>query len=243
MDQPRKTKGVNAVNRALALLDVFMDGGSPLSLAELTRRTGLVKPTVLRLLLSLEGAGYITRLANGKYQLGAKVMQLGTVYRANFALDAHVLPVLRQLADITGETSSFHVREGNKRLCLFRVKSPQPVRVFLLAGTVHPMDDSASALALQTYHEHGVATQSDRIVFRTAGIRDSQSASLSTPVFGDEGRLVGALTLTGPISRFDEAACKKATPQLIETAEKLSRMLGAKTFPAGARQGSPRIGD
>ena len=121
-ERPRKTKGVNAVNRALTLLDVFMDGGVSLSLAELTRRTKLVKPTVLRLLLSLEHGGYVTRLGNGQYQLGAKVMQLGTVYRTHFALDAHVLPVLRHLADVTGETASFHVKEGNKRLCLFRAE-------------------------------------------------------------------------------------------------------------------------
>ena len=108
-ERPRKTKGVNAVNRALALLDVFMDGGVSLSLAELTRRTKLVKPTVLRLLLSLEHGGYVTRLGNGQYQLGAKVMQLGTVYRTHFALDAHVLPALRYLAVVTVEPASCHV--------------------------------------------------------------------------------------------------------------------------------------
>jgi DNA-binding IclR family transcriptional regulator len=232
LDRPTKTKGVNAVNRALALLDVFIDGGASLSLAELTKRTNLVKPTVLRLLLSLEQAGYVTRLANGHYQLGAKVMQLGTVYRTNFALDAHVLPVLRHLADMTGETTSFHVKEGNNRVCLFRVESPQPVRVSLVAGTVHPMDKTASGLVLQTYHEHGALTQTDKLVSRTSGIRDSQSASLSTPVFGDQELLIGALTVTGPISRFNDAVAKKVTPHLLATAEKLSRTLGAKVIPA-----------
>lgn len=230
-ERPRKTKGVNAVNRALALLDVFMDGGVSLSLAELTRRTKLVKPTVLRLLLSLEQGGYVTRLANGQYQLGAKVMQLGTIYRTNFALDAHVLPVLRYLADVTGETASFHVKEGNKRLCLFRAESPQAVRVFLVAGTVHPMDDTASGLVLQTYHALGAQTVSKKLVFRTSGVRDSQTASISTPVFGDKGRLVGALTVTGPVNRFEVSASDKTAPHLLTAAGKLSRIFGAKTFP------------
>ena len=227
----RKTKGVNAVNRALMLLDVFIEGGASLSLAELTRRTRLVKPTVLRLLLSLESAGYIARLATGQYQLGAKVMQLGTTYRANFALDAHVLPVLRHLADLTRETASFHVREGDKRLCLFRAESPQAVRVFLLAGTVHPMDDTASGLVLQTFEASGMQTQTKKLVYRTAGIRDAQTASLSTPVFGDKGQLVGALTVTGPIGRFDVPETNRMTPQLLATANKLSRVLGAKMLP------------
>src|SRR3569623_1546008 len=102
--------GVNAVSRALALLDVFIDAETSLSLAELTKRTKLVKPTVLRLLLSLVSAGYVNRMSTGQYQLGAKVMQLGTTYRTNFALDAHVLPVLRTLADETRETASFHIQ-------------------------------------------------------------------------------------------------------------------------------------
>ena len=220
-ERPRKTKGVNAVNRALALLDVFMDGGVSLSLAELTRRTKLVKPTVLRLLLSLEHGGYVTRLG----------MQLGTVYRTHFALDAHVLPVLRHLADVTGETASFHVKEGNKRLCLFRAESPQAVRVFLLAGTVHPMDDTASGLVLQTYSALGAQTQAKKLVFRTSGVRDSQTASISTPVFGDKGRLVGALTVTGPVNRFEVSASDKMVSHLLTEAGKLSRVLGAKTFP------------
>src|SRR5581483_1658204 len=197
----RKTKGVNAVNRALLLLETFIDGPASLSLAEVTRRTRLVKPTVLRLLSSLEQAGYVVRLDSGHYQLGAKVMQLGTVYRTNFALDAHVLPILRRLADATRETASFHVQEGSKRICLFRVQSPQPVRDFLVAGTVHPMDKTASALVLRKFRSAGVRTASTRLVFRTSGVRDSQTASLSTPVFGERGQLVGALTVTGPVDR------------------------------------------
>ena len=227
----RKTKGVNAVNRALRLLEVFIDGPASLSLAELTKRTGLVKPTVLRLLLSLEQAGYVIRLESGQYQLGAKIMQLGTAYRTNFALDAHVLPILRRLADVTRETASFHVREGEKRICLFRVESPQLVRDFLVAGTVHPMDKTASGLVLQTFQSAGAQTPTKMLVFRTSGVRDKLTASLSTPVFGDRSQLIGALTVTGPVGRFDIAETDRMTPHLLAAASKLSRILGARSLP------------
>jgi DNA-binding IclR family transcriptional regulator len=123
------------------------------------------------------------------------------------------------------------VKEGNKRLCLFRAESPQAVRVFLLAGTVHPMDDTASGLVLQTYSALGAQTQAKKLVFRTSGVRDSQTASISTPVFGDKGRLVGALTVTGPVNRFEVSASDKMVSHLLTAAGKLSRVLGAKTFP------------
>jgi DNA-binding IclR family transcriptional regulator len=227
----RKTKGVKAVNRALMLLDVFVDGGASLTLAELTKRTQMVKPTILRLLLSLEQADYVRRLESGGYQLGSKVMQLGTTYRTNFRLDAHVLPILRDLANRTRETASFHVMEDDKRLCLFRVESPQDVRDFLVAGTVHPMDETASGIVLQTFNALGVQTPAKKLVYKTAGIRDSRTASLATPVFGDKGQLVGALTVTGPIERFGTAETNRMTPELLAAAKKLSRILGANILP------------
>jgi DNA-binding IclR family transcriptional regulator len=231
LERTRSTQGVNAVNRALTLLDVFLDGEKSLSLAELTKRTRMVKPTVLRLLISLVSGGYVVRLENGQYQLGAKVMQLGTVYRTNFALEGLILPILQHLSEVTKETASFHVKEGNNRVCLFRVESPQQVRVFMVAGSVHPMDKTASGMVLRTYHDEGAQTRSKKIVFKTSGIRDSQTASLAAPVFGDNDQLVGALTVTAPITRFQDSQSAKVTPLLLAAATRLSRALGAKTIP------------
>jgi DNA-binding IclR family transcriptional regulator len=96
------------------------------------------------------------------------------------------------------------------------------------------MDDTASGTVLQNYYAQGAQTQGKKLVFRTSGVRDSQTASISTPVFGDKGNLVGALTVTGPISRFDVATSNKMTPHLLTAAGKLSRVLGAKIFPVKA---------
>jgi len=238
----RKTKGVNAVNRALALLDVFIGSETSLSLAELTKRTRLVKPTVLRLLLSLEQAGYVIRLTTGQYQLGAKVMQLGTTYRTNFALDTHVLPILRTLSEATRESASFHVQEGDKRLCLFRVESPQAVRDFMSVGTVHPMDNTASGLVLKNFRVAGALTPTKKILYRTSGIRDSLTASLSTPVFGLNGHLVGALTISGPIERFEASKTERMTPILLAAANRLSSTLGAKITPFALPRAKARAG-
>src|SRR4051794_6434726 len=97
MPASRERQGVTAVERALAILDAFLGEGSR-GLADLAKATGLAKPTVLRALVSLERTGYIVRLSDSRYQLGAKAMQLGAAYRANFRLDQHVLPVLQWLA-------------------------------------------------------------------------------------------------------------------------------------------------
>ena len=62
--QPARKDGVTAAERALAILDAFIGDGSR-GLAELAKATALAKPTVLRLLVSLERAGYVVRLSDG----------------------------------------------------------------------------------------------------------------------------------------------------------------------------------
>ena len=71
---------VEAVDRALSILDAFHEGADELSLAALARATGLYKSTILRLLATLEGRGYVLRTQAGRYRLGAAVWRLGSLY-------------------------------------------------------------------------------------------------------------------------------------------------------------------
>ena len=74
--------GVAAVDRALSILDALTE--DQVTLAELSKRTGLYKSTVLRLLKSLEKFGYVLRTADGTYRLGSKVLSLGSLYQRHF---------------------------------------------------------------------------------------------------------------------------------------------------------------
>jgi len=58
--------GVAAVDRAFAILSAFSIEQDCLALAEIARRTGLYKSTILRLIASLEKAGFVRRLTDGK---------------------------------------------------------------------------------------------------------------------------------------------------------------------------------
>ena len=227
----RKAQGVNAAERALSILDVFISHGSR-GLAEIAKTTGLAKPTALRLLVSLERSGYIVRLSDGRYQLGAKLMQLGASYRNSFRLDQHVLPVLEQLATATRESATFHVREGGHRLALFRVESPQAVRDAKPAVLV-PLDETSTGRVLAAA---GGPMQDDRVpVYFSSGVYDAQTASVSTAVFASGCVLVGALTVSGPIGRFGMVHVRKIAAQLVAAARELSAVLGApSTAPGGA---------
>jgi DNA-binding IclR family transcriptional regulator len=229
----RKTQGVNAVERALAVLDAFIGDGSR-GLAELAKATALAKPTVLRLLVSLERSGYVVRLADGRYQLGARVMQLGATYRSNFRLDQHVLPVLAQLAAETRESAAFHIRESGCRLMLFRVESPQAVRDVPRPAALIPLDETSTGHVLTTA-AWPIQDEDGRVpVYFTSGVYDAQTASVSTAVFSAGPVLAGALTISGPVGRFNATQVRDVAAQLAAAAAALSATLGANPGPGRA---------
>ncbi|NEU94724.1 IclR family transcriptional regulator [Bradyrhizobium uaiense] len=236
---PQKTpalKGVSAAERALAVLTAFRRGDGALSLAELAERTGLVKSTILRLALSLQQYRLIARLPDGSYRLDAETLRLGTAYQQAFRLSDHVMPVLEQLAAKTGETTSFYVRNGEERLCLFRVESTNRIRMTVQPGDTRPMDKSAIARTLLRY-EAGLPGPDDELPLFTSGVTDPHAAALAMPVFGIADSLVGALAISGPISRLTEARAEQVKGPLVEAAHKLTLACGG--VPPGASK-SPR---
>lgn len=233
----RKPQGVNAAERALAVLDAFIGDGSR-GLAEIAKATGLAKPTVLRLLASLERSGYIVRLSDGRYQLGAKLMQLGATYRSNFRLDQHVLPVLDALAAATRESAAFHIREKDYRMVLFRVESPQAVRDASKPAVLVPLDETSTGHVLKTAAWPERARNGRILVYASSGVYDAQTASVSTAVFAAGPVLAGALTVSGPVGRFGTAHVRDIAAQVAQAARGLSGVLGA---PSDAPPGAPRI--
>jgi len=218
-------KGVSAVDRALSVLTAFQRGDGELSLADLTKRTGLVKTTIMRMALSLESFGLIRRVDDGGYRLDAEVMRLAACYQHAFGLADHVTPVLEQLARSTGETASFYTRRGEQRLCLFRVESANQIRMHVQPGDLRPMDKSAIAQVLRHFERGRAAAPIETPIF-TSGVTDPHAAALATPVFGPSGALLGALALSGPVTRLTAARADEIRPQLRNAGVDLTKACG-----------------
>lgn len=235
MARPRKNpiKTVAAVERALVVLDAFRKAPGSLSFTDIVSATGLLKTSVFRLLLTLQNAGYIVRLPDGRFQLGAVFMQFGMAYQQSFRLQDHIQPALERLVQATGESASFYVREGEQRLCLLRVDSRQAVRDVVRAGTVQPIDDTAASQLLREYSgvrdfRESVDRDYGRLIKTTIGKGSTpQVASVSAPVFGVEG-LLGAMTLSGPRGRFTRDAISAMKAHLCSEAAGLSNRLSGK---------------
>lgn len=225
-------RSVAAAERTLAILDAFLDEDGPLKLKDIEEKTGLFRSVILRYMLSLERLHYIYRRADGRYQLGSRLFQLGKSYQQGFQLSAYVLPALSRLVASTGETASFYVREGDSRLCLFRENSPQALRVSVKEGRVIPLNVASTDLVLKDFDEglgYGNGAP-DSLTRRTSGVVDAWTSSISAPVLGEANALIGALTISGPTQRFDihDLATHRL---LVAEALRIAASLGCPSVP------------
>nr|WP_249120169.1 helix-turn-helix domain-containing protein [Plastoroseomonas hellenica] len=221
--------GVEAVDRAIAILRCFTEREPTLTLTRIAEATGFYKSTVLRLAASLEAGGLLVRQADKAYALGAETMRLASVFQQAFRLEAYVRPVLRRLLAATGESASFFRREGDMRLCLFREDTRHGVREAVREGDMLSLDRGAAGHVLRHFATAPGAERQRllrRLPLTSRGERDADTAAMAVPVFSHAGQLIGALSLSGPITRFDAGRVAAMAPPLLEAGRDLSATLG-----------------
>lgn len=225
-DENAAPGGVAAVDRAISLLAVFRQADRALTITELAQRTRLHKSTVLRLVTSLAHGQFLQRTAEGQWALGPEVSRLAAIYWASFQLEDVVLPEMHKLVQKTQESVSFHVRQADKRLVLFRVDSPQLLRDHTRRGDLVPLDQGAGGRVLMAFSgaPGPLYDQIRRDGYALIhGDRVQGVSGVSAPVFNARGELVGALTLSGPEQRIKA----EFITEVRQSALRLSQALGA----------------
>lgn len=140
---------VVALARGLRVLRAFSTAPGPLGNREICQQTRLSPSTVSRLTHTLTRLGYL-QLAREqrRYILTAKILTLGYPVLAGTTLLERARPILRSLADRTGETAALAVRDGTYMTFLDVAQGHNMLAVRLVAGARLPMAASASGLAL-----------------------------------------------------------------------------------------------
>lgn len=184
----RKTAGAQTLRRGLDILRLLArhqeDGAS---LAELVDATGLERPTAYRLLCSLEEERFVERNPQSKrYRLGIDAMQLGAAAAEKAPVVDLVVPVMKKLARVSGDTVFLVVPQGDFTVCLHREEGPFPVRVFTtVPGQRRLLGIGAGGLAL-------VSAMSDDAIREIHQRRSALYAEAEMPV----ARLMAAVTRT-----------------------------------------------
>jgi IclR family acetate operon transcriptional repressor len=240
---------VRAVNRALEILLAFTPTDNELSAGELLKRVDLSRPTLYRLLYTLEQSGFVVKVGEPqRFRLGPAVARLVHVWTSTQDIGAVAQPMMQRLRESTGETVALFVPQGVYRVCVAELPSNQPLsfrrgvgyseRVVLGASgraiLAHlpvgegdlkdyaqgiEVDVSRYPKELEAIRKRGYATSRDELL--------QGAVAIAAPYFNGAGQVAGSIAVFGPSARVHAAEIETFGKLLVEEARALSKALGS----------------
>jgi DNA-binding IclR family transcriptional regulator len=132
-----------SIINALKLLDFFSEDQPEFSLGEIYRKTNMSKPTVYRLLSSLEYCGFLIKVKRSeqdvRYKLGLKLLELGHIVSEQLELRKIALPYMKELRDEINEIVLLGVLDGEQATYIEKLDSSQAVRLYTRIGKSTPL--------------------------------------------------------------------------------------------------------
>jgi len=248
MNQPCPPQGAQAALRAVRLLKIFSNERPEMSLAELSKASGLNKTTTHRLLRALQSEGLIDRnAATSAYSLGPALMALGVQALSSNDLRRRVRPLLRMLAKETGETATLEVPVEDSMLILDEVAGSHVLGTAGNIGTRWPIHATSTGKVWLAFDESGMdrlhedlrpltaktEVRKDAFPAQLAEIRrrgyavsvdelEEGFTAIATVIRGALGDVQGALSIGGPTQRLNAARRAELGASLCRTAAKLN---------------------
>ena len=251
---------VQAVQRALKLLQVFTPDTPEWGISDLSRKFALPKPVVFRLLATMEDDGFIERNSeNQKYRLGKMVFKMAAVYVRQNDLVRVGDRYISELAAETCHSVLIGLLDGTQYLCLLVVPSIRLVGINLRPGDRRPAHATAAGKVLLSGLEDGAVRalyptgELDKITSHTVtDVEDlitelhrvrqqgyaevlNESfdglAAVSAPIRDYRGCVVAGLSISWPTHYVEEPEIPRLIHRVIEVAGNISHQLGDDLSP------------
>lgn len=245
---------IQSLERGFAVLLAFDAERPNPTLAELAAATGLSRPAVRRILLTLQRLGYV-ETESGRWSLTPRVLSIGQHYTASHALADIAQPYLVRLAEQTEESASLGTLDGGEVVYIARVPVRRVLSVRATPGTRVPVHATSLGRVLlawepeqrveQVIAESGLPSLTPHTITDPARFRDALRTvreqgwsvvvsereegliSLSAPVRDRTGRVVAALASSTSTGRSTpERVREDVVPLLVRIAEQISTELG-----------------
>jgi DNA-binding IclR family transcriptional regulator len=245
------TPTIQVIERMFALIDVLASREEPISLKEISEKTGLHPSTTHRILNDLTLGRFVDRPEAGSYRLGMRLLELGNLVKGRLNVrDAALLP-MRELHKQIQQPVNLSVRQGDEIVYVERAYSErsgmQVVRaiggraplhltsvgkLFLAAEEPQRLRAYATRTGLAGHTRNSITQlpvlERELSKARQYGVaRDNEELELgvrcmAAGIYDDQSRLVAGLSISAPADRLDEGWLAK----LQETAQDISRALG-----------------
>ncbi|PCI84430.1 MAG: hypothetical protein COB24_14670 [Hyphomicrobiales bacterium] len=235
------------------LREIVWHGPVGARLVDLTRATGLSRPTVHRLLRSLVVEKFVHQNENRRYCLGSSLFEISLAAPNPFADLTEFRHIIQELADTCGDTVYFAIRRGDQAFYLLRCEGVYPIRTHVVTAgqslsLVGSHCGSVLLAALEESEIEGILERAERHPeFFGAGTIDSlrtqidetnkmgfnwasdvavkEVAGIAAPVPNPNGRPYLAVSISAISSRLDKKRALKLSKLLLKATKKISELI------------------
>ncbi len=239
---------IDAIQRGLDVLWLFKDGRYQLTLAEISRTTGAVPSTTLRIVETLKDMGAIEEIGDsGLYRPGPAVLRLGSNFILTCELREIARPCLLRLSETVGEPIALAIKQDDEVFFVDCIGGNSPMSFHLQIGAAVPAHLSAagrvilalsgqnpSKLSAQESVDSRILAQARQLGYATQdGEVTSGLRSIAAPIFDENGRAFAAVVIAVGMSQYDASELTRdMAPLLVGTAAEISTRFRAQRAAA-----------
>lgn len=258
--------GTQSIERALSLLDTFTAEHPERRVSELVASTGLGQSTVSRLVGALESLGFLAHdPRSGMYRIGPRVVSLSSLALNQSPVFGQARQVAQNLAADLGLGANVAERDGTRLFYLCHFEGRLAPRAFTMVGQGGPLHATGLGKALlsdlpeaevETLVGRTFPTYTPKTISKLPDLLDALAevrsrgyateveelafgrACVAAPLRDRSGRVVAALSVSGPLSALDLAARQaELATRVIEHADQISTALGYSSISLAAERG------
>ena len=250
-----KNEKIKSIDKALDLLEFLSVNEQETGITEISKKLHMGLSTVHRILTTLKSRGYVIQnQQTTKYRLGIKLFELGCAVQSTKRLVEITKPYLKQLSQSTNETANLAILEGKEVIYLDTIESPEILRTEIMAGTRTPAHCTALGKILlasisnwefeSLYENDGPLpsltsnsiTSLEELKKRLKKAKEQAYAvdreeykiginCVGVSIFGRNGEVIAAISITGPASRFTIDEIKEVKDELMNVSKEISNQL------------------
>ena len=234
--------------KGLRLLETMAEAGRPMRLSDIAQANELTTSNAYRLLQTLKAMGYVRQRADRPlYEITYKLFEVSTQIGQHQDMMKAAHRLLEALSEQFDENVLLSVRDGVSSVIVDRIESAKAVRSFTRIGSRAPLQVispgklllafapeeiiAQCAASLQAYTERTVATREGlfaelaRIRRQGYSIADREFnefvRGVAVPVRNRHGEVAAAISISGPLERFDADTVQTFLTALLSTRDRI----------------------
>ncbi|HEY50391.1 MAG TPA: IclR family transcriptional regulator [Dehalococcoidia bacterium] len=246
---------MKTIQKALDILELFLDRDDEIGLAEIASLTGLNVSTAHRIVATLMKRGYLNqRQKRQKYSLSTKLLQFSHVLSKRMKIRDLAFPILDGLNKMVSESVNIAILDQNEAVYIEHIESNQNLRMFTQVGNRVPLhstgvgkvflahmndeqlEDFLNGKPLPSYTKNTITDvdklKHELIIISEEGVgiddeeREIGVKCIASPIKNSNGGVVAAISVSGPSARLSNKRVQEIKPLIKSCALEISRAMG-----------------